>query len=55
MMQGRLINLRFAVLEDIETVIPWSMDDEICHLLYGSKLRSKNEQAAFLKNTIFSK
>ena len=52
MMRGRTVNLRYALNEDIETIIPMTMDEEICRLLYGSKLRSKNEQKAFIKNLI---
>ncbi|MEK7375609.1 MAG: GNAT family protein [Candidatus Margulisiibacteriota bacterium] len=52
MMKGRLVDIRFAKENDIEDIIPWTLDEELCRLLYGSLLRSKNEQAVFLRDLI---
>ena len=52
MMTGRLVNIRRANKNDIEAVLPWTLDEEMCRLLYGSMLRSKTEQTVFLQKLI---
>lgn len=52
MIKGRLVNIRPAEEDDIETIIPWTLDPELCRLLYGSLLSSKLEQSVFLQDLI---
>ncbi|GEM_PF-3536532 len=52
MLKGRLAGLRPACEKDIETLTPWTLDPELCRLLYGSVLNSKNEQTVHLRSII---